>query len=308
MVLLRAKTPEFHEVAGVFNGMRTTLHQSGRKVVLDHSGCKVDYLAALSDALAAGMSLRITYGSDTTRSFFGVDEPLCGQQSCSSHDAGKAVISNIAIEKMVWAVDDPRDPLFQHVIPDEVVKNREQFVTLGSFGVAQWKSATHFVQRQAMPASPPLPGLEDCDDEVAGPCQTSLKKEGFLHAFVKKYEGLPKNAVAVWATSGAHRASAVAAACLVVLSALAAVRLGRRSAERRGEANMPVPPPMQNAPAGGNLAQVPWRTHAGETGARPGNGLGGAISTSCSRGLPRSGSSCQQLLAINEEARHADAC
>lgn len=291
---------EFLEAAGVFSGMKTSLHQSGRRVVLDHSECKAAYLGALTDALKEGMSLRVTYWGDEAETMAWMDSPTCGQQSCSGTNAGKAVISSISLEKYVWAVNDPEDPLFRHVVPDEVVEDSKSFVTMGSMGLANWKSGTHFVQRQTKVASPTLPGLEDCDDEVAGPCQISLKKSaGFLQAVVKRYEGLPsRGAFTAWAVGGSwvHQAAAVAVVCFLLFAMLVAVRLRLRGAGSRRGVSMPGPP--ASADAGGTSSsglRAPWIS-VGETTTTANAIFAGP------GGLPRSGSSCQQLLVIHEGA------
>merc|ERR1719203_134537 len=87
---------EFLESAGSLTGMRTALSQDDRQVVLDHAGCDSEYLKSLSDAVAAGMSLRITYWGDSSETMAWMDSPPCGRQSCGS-TAGNAVISNISI-------------------------------------------------------------------------------------------------------------------------------------------------------------------------------------------------------------------
>merc|ERR1719203_1437846 len=50
---------EFPAESGVLKGMTTKLRQAGQEVVLDHSSCQAEYMAQLSNAMAAGMSLRI---------------------------------------------------------------------------------------------------------------------------------------------------------------------------------------------------------------------------------------------------------
>merc|ERR1719203_2587660 len=88
---------DFFEDAGVLTGMRTTLVQGHRRVVLDHKNCDLTYLEQLSAAMAAGMSLRITYWGDQAESMSWLDAPPCGPETCSS-SAGDAKISNISLQ------------------------------------------------------------------------------------------------------------------------------------------------------------------------------------------------------------------
>jgi len=88
---------EFLEKGGVFTGMRTTIQQQDRQVVLDYDGCSDEYFAALSGALADGMSLRITYWGDAAETMAWMDSPPCGEQTCTGDNAGLAKISNVKV-------------------------------------------------------------------------------------------------------------------------------------------------------------------------------------------------------------------
>merc|ERR1712039_1160147 len=80
--------------------MRTVLQQADRQVVLDRGADASEYLAALSDIMAAGMSLRITYWGDKAETMAWMDSPPCGSQACSGAAAGSATISNITVQKL----------------------------------------------------------------------------------------------------------------------------------------------------------------------------------------------------------------
>jgi len=176
----------FPEERGILVGMVTTLSQAGRKVVLNHSSCEANDLAALSKSMVDGMSLRITYRGES------MDAPPCGQQACSASTAGNAVIEGLTIHDVMWVVADPQDELFGHVVPKEIVENTWLFTQREGVGVAKWHGSMHQVRRQTKPASSSS-GSEDCDDDSAElPCRTSLGKQtGFANAFVKKFLALP---------------------------------------------------------------------------------------------------------------------
>lgn len=95
----------FHSYDGYsLTGMTTSLRQGfWNQVVLDHSSVDRDYLSSLSSALADGMSLRITYWGSSAAAMSWLDQPPCGQTSCSGWNAGEAMISNISISRG-WTV------------------------------------------------------------------------------------------------------------------------------------------------------------------------------------------------------------
>jgi len=115
---------EFFEEGGSFAGMRTTLLQDARKVVLDHQKCDRRYLSKLTDALADGMSLRITYWGESADTMAWLDQPPCGGSSCEGEKAGPATISNITVAKLKHSgmpVDGaPNDP---HSVPQKWVSD-----------------------------------------------------------------------------------------------------------------------------------------------------------------------------------------
>eukprot|EP00428_Durinskia_dybowskii_P009471 CAMPEP_0170288182 /NCGR_PEP_ID=MMETSP0116_2-20130129/44150_1 /TAXON_ID=400756 /ORGANISM="Durinskia baltica, Strain CSIRO CS-38" /LENGTH=476 /DNA_ID=CAMNT_0010539603 /DNA_START=13 /DNA_END=1443 /DNA_ORIENTATION=- len=88
---------EFPEEGGVLLGMRAILRQGDHKVELAHHSCDPEYLAALSEAMKLGMSLRITYWGDSAQTMAWMDQPPCGPQECSGDNAGDAVISNLTV-------------------------------------------------------------------------------------------------------------------------------------------------------------------------------------------------------------------
>jgi hypothetical protein len=90
---------DFPAKAGVLQTMRTTLQQGDHKVVLDHSSCQSGYMAQMSDALAAGMSLRITYWGGSAEDMAWMDEPPCGPQACEGAHAGDAIIRDIKVSE-----------------------------------------------------------------------------------------------------------------------------------------------------------------------------------------------------------------
>mmetsp|Transcript_111963 Transcript_111963/g.361469 ORF Transcript_111963/g.361469 Transcript_111963/m.361469 type:complete len:806 (-) Transcript_111963:301-2718(-) len=77
-------------------GMITRLQQDGKEVVLDHPQCS-SYLDGVSDPMAAGMALRITYWGSDASTMSWLDQPPCGGDSCAGGNAGEATISNIRI-------------------------------------------------------------------------------------------------------------------------------------------------------------------------------------------------------------------
>jgi len=91
----------FLERSQTLVGMITTLRQGGRSVVLDHANCQASYLAQLSNAMSAGMSLIMSYWGDAASTMSWMDMPPCGQQSCSAGHVGQGVISGIAVQNFV---------------------------------------------------------------------------------------------------------------------------------------------------------------------------------------------------------------
>jgi len=87
-------TTEFWASGSTLTGMKTTLQQGDHQVVLDHSNCDAAYLGALSKAMEAGMSLRITYWGDKAETMSWLDSPPCGKQSCKGEPA---TISDISV-------------------------------------------------------------------------------------------------------------------------------------------------------------------------------------------------------------------
>jgi len=92
----------FLEDDGVLTGIRTVLQQDPRRVVFEHSECGATYLASLSDAVRAGMSLRITYWGDEAKTMAWLDAPPCAGETCSGTNAGDAVISDITVSDKLW--------------------------------------------------------------------------------------------------------------------------------------------------------------------------------------------------------------
>jgi len=95
---------EFFRLSGTFVRMKTALLQGPRAVVLNHENCQPEYLAQLTDPLAAGMSLRITYWGDAAETMSWMDMPPCGGESCSA-SAGNALISNITVRPLPGEAD-----------------------------------------------------------------------------------------------------------------------------------------------------------------------------------------------------------
>lgn len=150
---------EFPVASDVLTGMRTILHQFGREVMLKHSSCESDYFDQLSDAMAAGMSLRITYWGDRADTMSWMDSPPCGRQACAGANAGQALIRNVSITTLpapashprsdadVWVVSDPTDKLFKQVVPTRITEDATLFVSKGNRGIADWKGDQHFAKR-----------------------------------------------------------------------------------------------------------------------------------------------------------------
>mmetsp|Transcript_52522 Transcript_52522/g.122159 ORF Transcript_52522/g.122159 Transcript_52522/m.122159 type:complete len:730 (-) Transcript_52522:351-2540(-) len=80
----------------IFTGLTTRLQQGTHELVLNHSSCG-GYLGSIADAMAGGMSMRITYWGDSAKTMKWLDQPPCGSASCSGSNAGKAVISGIMV-------------------------------------------------------------------------------------------------------------------------------------------------------------------------------------------------------------------
>lgn len=96
----------FFEDGGAFVRMRTTLVQEGQQVIMEHENCASEYLQELSEAMASGMSLRITYWGEEAETMSWLDRPPCGSESCSA-SAGNAVINNIVVRPLLTEMSDP---------------------------------------------------------------------------------------------------------------------------------------------------------------------------------------------------------
>merc|ERR1712217_864425 len=87
----------FPETAGTLSGMITIMRQEGRELTLDHSNCNVGYFAQLSNAMAEGMAVRITYWGSDPKTMSWMDQPPRGAQTCGGSNAGDGIISDIVI-------------------------------------------------------------------------------------------------------------------------------------------------------------------------------------------------------------------
>merc|ERR1719195_43080 len=94
-----------HSQAPRFTGLTTRLQQAGRELVMHHSGCSKGYLETMANAMAGGMSMRITYWGDDAKTMSWLDQPPCGMTSCAKSNAGRAVISAIRVSNGL--VDEP---------------------------------------------------------------------------------------------------------------------------------------------------------------------------------------------------------
>jgi len=90
---------DFFEQSGTWTGMKTTLRQNQRKVVLDHGNCESWYYEQMSTAISSGMSLRITYWGDQADAMDWLDMPPCSNEACGE-SAGSAVISRMVLEDL----------------------------------------------------------------------------------------------------------------------------------------------------------------------------------------------------------------
>jgi len=145
---------EFPASGSELKGMRTILSQSGKEVTMMHSTCQPEYFVALSEAMVAGMSLRITYWGDRAETMSWLDSPPCGPQACTGDNAGPGIIYNVTINHLpppadMWVVSDsdPSDDLHGQVVPEQVTSDASHFVALGDHGIADWQGRAHFVER-----------------------------------------------------------------------------------------------------------------------------------------------------------------
>jgi len=203
---------EFMKNDGVLSGMRTTLRQNGRQEVMEHRNCNKAYLAKLSDAMAAGMSLRITYWGGEAQTMAWMDVPPCGGLACQGSNAGDAVISNIHIkpsgsidQELVWVVWGPKDKLFGSIVPHHVIADHTKFASLNQEGIAEYEGARHFLRqmprvvvetqvKEARKAESKREGSslisKDCDDSES-PCDVSVNRESsYFASLMKKYSPL----------------------------------------------------------------------------------------------------------------------
>lgn len=286
---------EFFEGLGVLVGMRTTLQQGGKQIVMSHRECLPGYLAKMSGSLAEGMSLRMTYWGDDAENMAWLDKPICGvSQACSGSSAGAATISNVTVGRLpAWTFSNREDvELYRKRVPEDVVADPDRFVALGERGVAEWKNSEHYVLR--VPA-----GSAEASDVIAVEADTS--------ALVKKTEVADSPRLRPLAGSGGEEGShssfhssllgiasstATVAAGFVCLAVLGVCWSGSRgwSCRSRGGtrgAALPSPPPPP--PDGRSSRSVACASGAGPSQ----NSMG-------MHPLKGSRPSCQLLLAMAE--------
>mmetsp|Transcript_155299 Transcript_155299/g.377218 ORF Transcript_155299/g.377218 Transcript_155299/m.377218 type:complete len:714 (+) Transcript_155299:3-2144(+) len=85
--------------AATFTGMETRLRQGDREVVLDFSECG-GYFSSMAQAMAEGMSMRMTYWGGQASTMNWLDKELCGTTTCGGANAGEAMISNLKITSL----------------------------------------------------------------------------------------------------------------------------------------------------------------------------------------------------------------
>jgi len=236
-------------------------------------------------------------------------------------------------EQLVWVVSDPSDVMFGRIVPKVITDDPTLFVSLHGRGVADWEqdgrvvkqlknseakllkkkktAKLHFKDGDAAPA--------DCDEDGDSPCETSLKKESaYFHILMQKYAqgSLPDLATHWW--------PAASALVFLVLAALAAVSLVARrqllrSVTRSSGSSAAAAPSA--APAAGSAAGAandarsvlasPSRESSTDiatpssSSALAANAAGASSPMRRPRSgvfpsLPRAGSSCQRLLALQE--------
>lgn len=146
---------DFVETFGVFTSFIVTLKQGSRAVVLDHSNCNADYLARMTDAMASGMSLRITYWGNEAETMAWMDSPPCKKQRCTSENAGDAVISNITVKSLpppmgpaVWTFEDPQDiKKYGDVVPKSLMADHGLFISLDDKGIVMFHKKPLYVKK-----------------------------------------------------------------------------------------------------------------------------------------------------------------
>jgi len=255
------------------------LQQADRQVVLDRGADASEYMAALSDIMSAGMSLRITYWGDKAETMAWMDSPPCGSQTCSGAAAGKATISNITVRKLppnqmtsdhhqepkVWVVSNPADSLFEHVVPEGLINDADHFVSLGDVGVVKWNGASHYVERSSKP-----------------PSSTRTNEE----IYMKKFAQLPQlDKTPKWFPV---TVLLMGAALTMLLLALLAIRRHRKQSTNPGSGVVT------------EAAAAPDRSAAMPHALGPVQSSSDGSDAAIRRFLPRSGSSCAQLLTIGE--------
>lgn len=286
---------DFPQHDGTLVGMRTVLQQADRQVVLDRGADASEYLAALSDIMSSGMSLRITYWGDKAETMAWMDSPPCGSQTCSGAAAGSATISNITVRKLppnqvtsdhhqeskVWVVSNPADSLFEHVVPEGLINDADHFVSLGDVGVVQWKGASHYVERSSKP-----PSSTRTNEEIVLTDFSSTRSTGYTNTFVKKFAQLPQlDKTPKWFPV---TVLLMGAALTMLLLALLAIRRHRKQSTNPGSGAVT------------EAVAAPDRSAAMAHALGPIQGSSDGSDAAIRRFLPRSGSSCAQLLTIGE--------
>jgi len=242
-----------------------------------------------------------------------------GPKAISDGDA------DVALEdQLVWIVSDPTDVMFGKVVPKVITEDPTLFVSLHGHGVADWEqggrvvkllkhSEAKLLQRKSTQKLQPKEGDEspiDCDGDGDSPCGASIKKESaYLHMFMQKYAqgSLPDLAAKWW--------PATSALVFLGLIVFAAVSLGVRRhlmrplARGSGSGLAAAPAASATGPAGSGpvLASPARESSANSTSSTTALAASAQSPMRRSRSssgvvppLPRSGSSCQRLLELQE--------
>lgn len=288
---------QFPSDGGILVGMVTTMLQAERHVVLNHSSCAAQDLAALSAAMADGMSLRITYWGESAETMAWLDAPPCGRQACST-TAGDVVISDVSVSQVpnevrIIAIKDLAAPALLADAGDSGSSKGGSLTLSHNSSLAQFR--------------------KDCGgNSTETPCQGAVKSgAGFADAFVKlfraRFGGDQHQGVGVRA-EGQRSASPAAAggsawpsllaACLFgAISTIISVRIYARVCLVRGDSvreTIPFTEPHAS------VASDVWSAERTQSRGEPpahGQGRTGSGKTST---LTRSNSSSMQLMTLVE--------
>jgi len=199
----------------------------------------------------------------------GVHSP-CGVCWCCKRLAGSAQKVSTTLPAMVWVISDSQDDLYGHIVPQEIINDPKQFVSLHDRGIIQWKQARHFVKQINRYAHDVMPA-------------STGKDPAFTDVIMAKYEG--QSAGAAGASRWWFLGPTIGVALVVSVAGLASLTSRRMRWWRQGAAGRD----SDRSPSNGSIFRREASAFEGSPiRARVGAGIAGSSPLMLLRGSPGS--------------------